>query len=234
MAVAGVGLDAGLSGGDQTEVVLDAAPLPIAIETSSSQPFAPVTAGPASAAVGAAPLPLVAEVTSPPPPPRAPTTGDRAARSGPRESGSSSARESSAPTQPGSGGGGGGGSRAAQVLALVNVEREQAGCGSLSRDGALESAAVAHSRDMAANDYFSHDSQDGRSFSDRVRAAGYSGGSIAENIAAGQSSAAAVVDSWMSSEGHRANILNCSYTDMGLGYATGGSYGSYWTQDLGG
>lgn len=121
-----------------------------------------------------------------------------------------------------------------QVLALVNDERARAGCGSLSTSSALQRAAQGHSADMAANDYFSHDSQDGRTFADRIRAAGYTGGAIAENIAAGQSTASSVVKSWMNSSGHRANILNCSYRYLGVGYAKGGSYGSYWTQDFGG
>lgn len=125
-------------------------------------------------------------------------------------------------------------SMASQVLALVNDERAKAGCGALTTSSALQRAAQGHSADMAANDYFSHDSQDGRSFSDRIRAAGYTGGAIAENIAAGQQSASAVMQSWMNSSGHRANILNCSYRHLGVGYAKGGSMSPYWTQDFGG
>ncbi len=123
---------------------------------------------------------------------------------------------------------------ASQVLALVNDERAKAGCGSLTTSSALQRAAQGHSADMAANDYFSHDSQDGRTFSDRIRAAGYTGGAIAENIAAGQQTASAVMQSWMNSSGHRANILNCSYRHLGVGYAKGGSMSPYWTQDFGG
>ena len=121
-----------------------------------------------------------------------------------------------------------------QVLALVNNERAKAGCRSVKASSALQRAAQGHSADMAAKDYFSHDSQDGRSFADRIRAAGYSGGSIAENIAAGQSTASSVMKGWMNSAGHRANILNCRYSALGVGYAKGGSYGYYWTQDFGG
>lgn len=121
-----------------------------------------------------------------------------------------------------------------QVLALVNNERAKAGCRSVKANSALQRAAQGHSADMAAKDYFSHDSQDGRDFADRIRAAGYSGGAIAENIAAGQSTASSVMKGWMSSSGHRANILNCRYTALGVGYAKGGSYGHYWTQDFGG
>lgn len=123
---------------------------------------------------------------------------------------------------------------AGQVLTLVNAERAKAGCGSLATSSALQQAAQGHSADMAANDYFSHTSQDGRTFADRIRAAGYTGGAIAENIAAGQATASAVMTSWMNSPGHRANILNCAYRYLGVGYAKGGTYGTYWTQDFGG
>ncbi|TQJ51567.1 CAP domain-containing protein [Phycicoccus sp. SLBN-51] len=123
---------------------------------------------------------------------------------------------------------------AAQVLTLVNAERAKAGCGALATSSALQRAAQGHSADMAANDYFSHTSQDSRTFADRIRAAGYTGGAIAENIAAGQATAGAVMTSWMDSPGHRANILNCAYRYLGVGYAKGGTYGTYWTQDFGG
>jgi uncharacterized protein YkwD len=133
-----------------------------------------------------------------------------------------------APKPPSSGG------VAGQVLSLVNSERAKAGCRAVRASAALQSAAQAHSGDMAAHDYFSHTSRDGRTFADRIRAAGYRGSTIGENIAAGQSTAAAVMRSWMASPGHRANILNCSFTALGVGHATGGSYGHYWTQDFGG
>jgi uncharacterized protein YkwD len=123
---------------------------------------------------------------------------------------------------------------AGQVLSLVNAERAKAGCNAVRSNSALTRAAQGHSADMAAHDYFSHTSKDGRTFSQRIRAAGYSGGTIGENIAAGQSSASAVMRSWMGSSGHRANILNCRFTALGVGYARGGGYGYYWTQDFGG
>jgi uncharacterized protein YkwD len=123
---------------------------------------------------------------------------------------------------------------AQQVVALVNVERSRAGCGPVSVNAPLRRAAQDHSDDMAARDYFSHTSPDGVTFAERIRAAGYAGGAIAENIAAGQTSAKDVMRGWMASRGHRANILNCAYRDIGVGYATGGSYGTYWTQTFGG
>ena len=116
-----------------------------------------------------------------------------------------------------------------QVVALVNVARADHGCPALRIDDRLVAAAQAHSDDMGVNDYFSHDSLDGRTFADRIEAAGYPspGG---ENIARGQRDAQAVHDAWMESSGHRANILNCEFTAIGVGLheATW-----TWTQDFG-
>jgi uncharacterized protein YkwD len=116
----------------------------------------------------------------------------------------------------------------------VNAERAKVGCGALRESSALDAAASGHSKDMATQDYFSHVSLDGRTFDQRIRAAGYSGRTLGENIAAGQRTASAVMASWMSSSGHRANILNCAFKQIGVGVASGGSYGIYWTQDFGG
>jgi uncharacterized protein YkwD len=121
-----------------------------------------------------------------------------------------------------------------QFLSLVNSERAKVGCRAVRSNSVLQRVAQGHSADMAAKNYFSHTSKDGRTFADRIRAAGYGGGTIGENIAAGRSTASAVMRSWMASSGHRANILNCAFTAMGVGYAKGGSYGHYWTQDFGG
>jgi uncharacterized protein YkwD len=114
-------------------------------------------------------------------------------------------------------------------VALTNEARAAAGCGPLRVDDRITAAAQAHSDDMAANGYFSHDSQDGRSFADRIRAAGYPSPG-AENIAQGQRSAQAVHQAWMNSAGHRANILNCGLTAIGVGLHQGTWT---WTQDFG-
>jgi uncharacterized protein YkwD len=116
-----------------------------------------------------------------------------------------------------------------QVVALVNAERAEAGCGPLTTDARLTAAAQRHSDDMSARGYFSHTSQDGRTFADRIAAAGHPA-PAAENIAAGQASAAAVMAAWMGSPGHRANILDCGHRGIGVGYA---AKGRYWTQDFG-
>lgn len=121
---------------------------------------------------------------------------------------------------------------AAEVTRLVNVERAKVGCTALRVDSRLAAAARLHSIDMATKNYFSHTSLDGRSPWDRIQAQGYTAGS-AENIAAGQPSAASVVSAWMNSAGHRANILSCSNKAVGVGIGHGGSYRIYWTQDFG-
>jgi uncharacterized protein YkwD len=132
-------------------------------------------------------------------------------------------------TAPGQGG------VTAQVVTLTNAERAKAGCGPLAVDATLTQVAQAHSQDMATNNYFDHNSQDGRSPFDRITAAGYRFSTAAENIAAGQKTPQDVMTSWMNSPGHRANILNCALHEIGVGYATASSstYGSYWTQDFG-
>jgi uncharacterized protein YkwD len=87
---------------------------------------------------------------------------------------------------------------------------------------------------MATANYFSHTGRDGRSPSQRVNAAGYTAQAVGENIAAGYGSMAAVVDGWMGSEGHCANLMSASYSQMGLACARGSAsqYGIYWTQVL--
>jgi uncharacterized protein YkwD len=122
----------------------------------------------------------------------------------------------------------------AEVVRLVNLERARAGCAAVRVDARLATAARLHSEDMARQKYFSHTSLDGRSPWDRIRAQGYAYGS-AENIAAGYATPTAVMDGWMNSAGHKANILNCSNKAIGVGVGTNASatYRIYWTQDFG-
>jgi uncharacterized protein YkwD len=116
-----------------------------------------------------------------------------------------------------------------EVLTLVNQARSDNGCDPLTEDDRLTAAARGHSDDMATQGYFSHTTPSGVTFDQRERAAGYPqpGG---ENIAQGQTSAQQVMTDWMNSEGHRANILNCQFTAIGIGLDTDGWY---WTQDFG-
>lgn len=133
----------------------------------------------------------------------------------------------------------------AETLARVNAQRARgADCGvrgvygpapPLAWNNALAAAATAHSQDMATRDYFSHDSPEGHTLQQRVESVGYAWRGLAENIAAGYRSMAAVTDAWIDSDGHCANVLNPSLTEIGMACvaATGARYSTYWTMDLG-
>lgn len=124
---------------------------------------------------------------------------------------------------------------AGAVVGLVNAARKAAGCPALVPNTVLAAVALAHSTDMARSRYFNHDSQDGETAFDRMKEAGYKYGNAAENIAAGQRTAADVMNSWMHSEGHRKNILDCSLSQIGVGVFRDPTspYKIYWTQDFG-
>ncbi|MEL7209824.1 MAG: CAP domain-containing protein, partial [Actinomycetota bacterium] len=124
---------------------------------------------------------------------------------------------------------GGDGAIQQQILQLTNAERAKAGCPALSLDSRLTAAADGHAEDMAANNYFDHRGRNGSSLGSRVTAAGYDWRRVGENIAAGQRDAEAVLRSWMGSSGHRANILDCRFGELGVGYALRGST-PYWVQ----
>ncbi|MEV8415138.1 CAP domain-containing protein [Streptomyces niveus] len=126
----------------------------------------------------------------------------------------------------------GGGGFADQVTTLVNAERAKAGCGPVSANSQLQTAALRHSQDMAAKDYFDHNSPDGKDPGDRITAAGYRWTTYGENIARGQQTAAEVMKGWMNSPGHRANILNCAFKEIGIGVHDA-SGGPWWTQAFG-
>ncbi|MFF7197672.1 CAP domain-containing protein [Streptomyces sp. NPDC088197] len=119
----------------------------------------------------------------------------------------------------------------AAILSLVNTQRASAGCSPLTASSSLDGLAQAFSEDMAARGFFDHTDPDGKTPWDRAKALGITnlGG---ENIARGQATAQAVMDAWMNSPGHRANILNCDYKTLGVGIHYG-SGGPWWTQDFG-
>ncbi|MEV6690619.1 CAP domain-containing protein [Micromonospora sp. NPDC051196] len=119
-------------------------------------------------------------------------------------------------------------SQAAQVVELVNAERAKAGCDSLSIDDKLTTAAQRHSQDQADHRNMSHTGSDGSDPGDRIDRVGYAWRTYGENVAWNQQTPAAVMDAWMNSPGHRANILNCAFTEIGVGVAS--SNGPYWTQ----
>jgi uncharacterized protein YkwD len=119
----------------------------------------------------------------------------------------------------------------AEVLKLVNDQRAAVGCSPVAANSALSDLAQTFSEDMAARDFFDHTDPSGLTPWDRAAKAGIAslGG---ENIARGQADAAAVMDAWMNSPGHKANILNCDFKTLGVGvhFGTGGPW---WTQDFG-
>lgn len=118
-----------------------------------------------------------------------------------------------------------------KVLAIVNTERATAGCGPVKADAALRDLARAHSNDMADRGYFAHDTPEGKTPWDRAKAADVTY-LAAENIARGQPTPEAVMEAWMNSPGHRANILNCEFDKLGVGVRTGAG-GPWWTQEFG-
>ncbi|UIX28754.1 CAP domain-containing protein [Streptomyces sp. GQFP] len=122
---------------------------------------------------------------------------------------------------------------AAEVTDLTNRERARAGLPPLAADALLTRAAQAHSTDMVVRQFYSHTGPDGSQPWDRAAAAGSTRRMIGENIACGQRSPAEVVDGWMNSPGHRANILKRDFTHIGIGFAGGGKAGTYWTQLFG-
>lgn len=130
-----------------------------------------------------------------------------------------------------------------QVIQLTNAERTKVNASTLSMNNNLRNAAQAHTIDMACRQYFSHTAPApapfGASPFDRITAFGYAYSAAAENIAAGQTSPAEVVTSWMNSEGHRTNMLNPTYTQIGIGYVFYANdtlqtnYFHYWVMTLG-
>ncbi|MGW7384352.1 CAP domain-containing protein [Streptomyces sp. NPDC054794] len=119
----------------------------------------------------------------------------------------------------------------AEVLKLVNAERAKVGCSPVSANSSLTELAESFSKDMALRDFFDHTDPDGSTPWDRAAKVGIAGLG-GENIARGQADAAAVMDAWMNSPGHRANILNCDFKTLGVGVHLGAG-GPWWTQDFG-
>ncbi|HPG78339.1 MAG TPA: CAP domain-containing protein [Piscinibacter sp.] len=134
----------------------------------------------------------------------------------------------------------------ASTLARVNQLRAAgATCGArgsfapagpLTWSTQLTQAAAAHSQDMVTNNFFSHTGSSGSTLSTRVNATGYAWSALGENIAAGYGTVNIVMDGWMASDGHCANIMNPNFTQIGMACIVRGSqanaYSNYWTMDL--
>jgi uncharacterized protein YkwD len=195
----------GLAGGASTETD-GAQQAPAAREIMRTAP----SAGP-TRSVTARPKPRPKATGTSPTPRRSPTAGG---------------------ATTGAGGATTGGTQQAQVVVLVNRQRAAGGCGPLAVNAKLTVAAQLHSEDQAAHNTMSHTGSDGSSPWDRTKRAGYPN-AIAENVAAGYPDAEAVMQGWMNSPGHRANIMNCAARAIGVGYAKAAGGTPYWTQDFG-
>jgi uncharacterized protein YkwD len=133
------------------------------------------------------------------------------------------------------------GRAAAATLCLVNEQRRSAGRPALRRNGALNIASKRMARRMARQHFVSHVTPDGLGLLDRVRAAGFHGNVVGENLGwgnGGLATPAAMVLGWMQSPGHRRNILDGDYADIGIGLAVGAlsagdSRGAYYVTDFG-
>src|SRR5690606_11328115 len=132
-----------------------------------------------------------------------------------------------------------------EVLRLTNARRAVgASCGGqpfapagpVAPHPALRSSARGHSQDMANRGYFDHKTPEGVGPMQRAQNAGYGGGFVGENIAAGHRTPAEVVQGWMDSPGHCVNMMEPRYRFLGVGYLLrqGDRFGHYWTQNFGG
>lgn len=117
-----------------------------------------------------------------------------------------------------------------QVLDLVNAERAKRGISALTLDSSLSSVATKKSQDMIDKNYFDHTSPTYGSPFDMMKQFGISYRTAGENIAKGQKTPQEVVAAWMNSEGHRKNILNPNFTNLGVGIAKDSNKTTYWTQ----
>lgn len=188
---------------------------------SSPSPSAPPSSAPSdSASKPAAPAGTPSDTTKPKTPPGAAAepAPSRPADKKPEQPSAPAAVSEQAAAQ-------------AQVLKLVNDERAKVGCSPVAANSALRELAEDFSEAMAAQGFFDHIDPGGATPWDRAETAGISnlGG---ENIARGQADAQAVMDAWMDSSGHRANILNCDFQTLGVGVHFG-SGGPWWTQNFG-
>ncbi|MCG4586576.1 CAP domain-containing protein, partial [Anaerosalibacter bizertensis] len=116
-----------------------------------------------------------------------------------------------------------------KVVELVNIERKKAGLSPLSYNEELSKVARIKSQDMADKNYFSHNSPTYKDPFTMMKNFGIKYGQAGENIAKGYLSAESVMNGWMNSSGHRANILNSNFKKIGVGYVNKGGT-TYWTQ----
>ncbi len=116
-----------------------------------------------------------------------------------------------------------------KLLDLTNAERKAAGAAELKPNPKLFAAARGHSENMATQLVLAH-TLDDKTFDQRIKDAGYDFGAAAENIAEGQDTPEEAVRSWMNSEGHKVNLLNADFTEVGLAVRKGENGRRFWTQ----
>jgi uncharacterized protein YkwD len=215
----------------------------VVVITTTTVPFDQAAAGPAEAGVAAPvrgeqfqltepiPAPATTTTTEPPPPPTTrPPAEPQPQPTQPPTSPTTQPPEpppTQPPVPPPA-------STSNDAITLTNQARANAGLAPLSANAALNSAAAAHSADQAARNLMTHTGSNGSNAGDRIRAAGYQPSTWGENVAAGYSSASSVVAGWMGSSGHRANILNPAFTQIGVASATSANGTRYWTMVLAG
>jgi uncharacterized protein YkwD len=206
---------------DPDSVVPDASPSITATASASATP---------SASVSASARPSASASKRP----KASASATLEAQSRPKTSRTATAAPTTTTEAPSGGGSDSGGSSSTitAVIKIVNEERQKAGCSDLSSESRLEAAAQKHSELQADQNNMSHQLPGEAPMGDRVTAEGYQWRGVAENVAAGYPDAASVMDGWMNSPGHKANILNCSYEEIGVGVAKSSSGTLYWTQNF--
>jgi uncharacterized protein YkwD len=202
-------------------------PVPTATSTgapATADPSTPVTEAPSTPPV---PDPTTTGAPTPDPttPPATPAPTPTAPPTTPPPSPTTGPTATPSPT--------GNAALEAAVLEIVNTERAKAGCAPVANNDKLTAAARGHSADMAARNYFSHTTPEGVDFVTRINNTGYRWSGAGENIAKGQRTPADVMNAWMNSAGHKANILNCGFKDLGVGVAADSSGTLLWTQDFG-
>ncbi|MBB4884241.1 CAP domain-containing protein [Streptomyces netropsis] len=177
-----------------------------------------------------------AATASPKPKKKPKETGKDAAKAGKKSGSPASAKpkptKKPKPKPKGTPAGGRNATLVQQVVAMVNAERARSGCSPVTVNAKLQAAAQGHSDDMAARDYYAHSTPEGKGPGDRVTAAGYHWRTYGENIFKSPKDARTAMDGWMKSKGHRDNILNCSFKEIGVGINLSAN-GPWWTQNFG-
>lgn len=165
-------------------------------------------------------------VTSPPPPPPSPSSSAPPPTATPTSAPVAPSAPAAAPPATAA--------PATDAVSIANEHRAAAGLPPLVEDPALVDAARSHSLDQAAMQSMTHTGSNGSNAGDRIASAGFAASTWGENVAAGYGSTTAVMDGWMSSHGHRENILGTAFTAIGVASARAGDGTLYWTMVLAG